>query len=130
MSITIEQIRKLNAERTQGEWVLSDEDYTTIITEETLDTVAVDVPESGDKEFILAAPAIAELAIQQAEKIERLNRIIRCVETKAGWRFQACDFMREGDEGYSIVSDVCIKATEYLREIGSFIRQALNNTKE
>ncbi len=70
--------------------------------------------------------ADSELVGKQKNVGESYLNLIRM---KTEHRFQACDFMREGDIGYSIVSEVCVKATEYLKEIHSLAEKGRELSK-
>ncbi len=77
MPITIEQIKKLNAERTQGEWIISKGDYDNEGPKFFVDSMHRGYKEEefeANRAFIAAAPSIAELAIRQAKEIEELQK--------------------------------------------------------
>lgn len=52
---------------------------------------------------------------------DKIKEILRAMRTHVGWRFQACDFVEEGGEGYKEAGDVAVSATKYLRETEKYI---------
>lgn len=85
--ITVEEIKRLNAERTQGEWqsaTISDGHnsnpyyYHSVFCNERNLASACGIAEidKNNADFIAAAPRIAALCIEQAEEIERLRETL------------------------------------------------------
>lgn len=85
---------------------------------------------SGGRNFEIEkanAILIAQAPTLHAENAA-LSQVLRYLQTQCGRRFQACDFMKEGADGYGAVSDAAIEMTTYLREMQKFIEQALSKS--
>lgn len=85
--ITIDEVRKLNAERTEGEWTThsSDRDvYIEVCLKEPphflISKVSKGTGDIADTKFIAASPDIANLAIQLSEENDRLREALRKLE--------------------------------------------------
>lgn len=152
--ITIEQIKKLNAERTHGGWEAKiDMDgrhhYLAILAtapefkdeEWPYHPLIIQVPHGrgsaprniaeGNAAFIAAAPAIAELAIQQAEEIERLKYgLNNLVKESAEYRSNVLQFIREISGNIETIEGKAVIFAKEINSAGDIHAQALNNTKE
>ena len=71
--ITIEDIKRLDAARTQGDWRKVGGTSDCLYGVDNKQEPICDDCFSRDAEFIAAAPAIAAKCIQQSEELERLN---------------------------------------------------------
>ncbi len=69
--------------------------------------------------------ALIALVQEAAQEIERLRGLIGLIRMKTEWRFQACDFVAEGDLAYLQAGEVARAATAYLREILAVANEAL-----
>jgi len=79
MPITIEQIKELMEKATKGEWACSVKGEVTCVSTKLTPSSWMKIAESSvdNATFIAALPSIAQLCLDQAEEIERLNLIIR-----------------------------------------------------
>ena len=113
--ITIEQIKELNANRTQGEWKCGESMVENDISTAYVGTDCNQEYDTGvfgecgyhfsartkDSKFIAAAPAIAELAIKQAEEIEYLNDVWVVLIRKNNEQAELLDECREALKFYA-----------------------------